>query len=180
MKDLKEFTIKFVGLKQGGHLFEFQIDKTFFDAFEYDECNDAQVAVRVNMFKKPTLLEVNFQCEGVVNLNCDLSNEPYDQQISNHFDLVVKFGSAYNDDNDEILVLPHGEYELNLSQYIYELIVLALPAKRIHPGVKDGTLKSETLQRLKEMSIDAKKHEQNDTEETDPRWDELKKLLTDK
>ena len=33
-----------------------------------------------------------------------------------------------------------ADYEINIQQYIYELIVLSVPIKRIHPGVKDGTL----------------------------------------
>ena len=42
--------------------------------------------------------------------------------------------------------------EVNIQQYIYESIVLSLPAKRVHPGVKDGTLKSEILEKLEELS----------------------------
>ena len=34
---MKEFTIPFVGLKEGKHNFEFGITKAFFDFFEYDE-----------------------------------------------------------------------------------------------------------------------------------------------
>ena len=36
---------------------------------------------------------------------------------------MVKFGDEYNDENDDILIVPHGEYEINIAQYIYELIV---------------------------------------------------------
>ena len=77
-----------------------------------------------------------------------------------------------------MLILPHGSYQVNIQQYIYESIVLALPSKRIHPGVKDGTLKSDILEKLEELSPKGK----DISEETDidPRWDNLKKLLTDK
>jgi hypothetical protein len=37
MKDLKEFNIPFVGLKEGKHLFEYKIDNTFFELYNYSE-----------------------------------------------------------------------------------------------------------------------------------------------
>ena len=92
----------------------------------------------------------------------------------------MKFGDEFNDENDDLLILPHGSHEVNIQQYVYESIALSVPTRRIHPGVADGTLKSEILEKLKELSpkLDSKKPSKGD--DTDPRWDELKKLLTDK
>ncbi|NNK87209.1 MAG: DUF177 domain-containing protein [Flavobacteriaceae bacterium] len=177
MKKLKAYDIQFIGLKQGRHSFEYEINNSFFEHFDFDEFNDSDVNIKVDLDKKSTLLELELSAKGAVNVNCDLTNEPYDQPIENKLFLVVKFGDEYYDDFEEILVLPHGSHELDLAQYIYELIVLAVPTKRVHPGVEDGTLKSEMLDKLHELSpkgIDDK------TDEIDPRWNTLKKLLTDK
>lgn len=179
MKALKDYNIQFVGLKLGKHHFDYKITKAFFDCFEYDEFNEVSVITNITLDKKTTLMELNFQIEGWVNVNCDLTNEPYNQEISGMFDLVVKFGQEYNDENDAILIIPHAEYEINVAQYIYELIILSVPLKRIHPGVKDGTLKSEALKKLEELSP-KQKDNNNNTDEVDPRWDKLKKLITDK
>lgn len=173
----KEFNIPFSGLKQGKHNFNFQIDNTFFDSFEYDEFNDASIALEVLMQKTSTMLELDFEASGTVNVDCDITSEPYDQPIDADLHLVVKFGDAYNDEDDEILILPHGEHQLNIAQYVYEMLVLAVPQKRVHPGIEDGTLKSEVLDKLQELQP---KEKRTDKEESDPRWDELKKLLTDK
>lgn len=179
MKPLKEFTIPFVGLKIGKHHFEYKIEKTFFEYFEYEEFNDVNVNVDLVLDKKTTLLELDFKISGFVNVNCDLTNEPFDQPIKNEFDLVVKFGDEYNDEFVDILIVPHGTYEINMQQYIYELIVLSVPIKRVHPGVKDGTLDSDILEKLEELSPKLKEEKETE-EETDPRWNTLKKLLTDK
>jgi uncharacterized metal-binding protein YceD (DUF177 family) len=179
MKPLKQFTIPFVGLKQGKHNFEYQIDNTFFEHFEYEEFNDSSVKVEVVFDKKTTLLELNFKISGTVNINCDITNEAYDQEISNESNLIVKFGEEFNDEEIDILILPHGEYEINIQQYIYEYIVLSVPLKRIHPGIKDGTLNSEILEKLEELSPKLKDKKEEE-EESDPRWNTLKKLLTDK
>ncbi|WP_034042491.1 YceD family protein [Wocania ichthyoenteri] len=179
MKPLKEFTIPFVGLKVAKHHFEYKIEQAFFEHFEYAEFNNVNIQVDVELEKKTTLLELHFKASGYVNINCDLTNEPFNQAIKNEFDLVVKFGEEYNDENIDILIVPHGTYEVNIQQYIYELIVLAVPVKRIHPGIEDGTLNSEILEKLEELSPKLK--EKKDTnEEIDPRWNTLKKLLTDK
>ncbi|CAH8286574.1 uncharacterized metal-binding protein YceD (DUF177 family) [Mariniflexile fucanivorans] len=179
MKPLKEFTIPFVGLKIGKHQFEYKIEQTFFEYFEYEEFNDVNVDVNLILDKKSTLLELNFKISGFVNVNCDVTNEPYNQTIENEFDLVVKFGDEYNDEFDDILIVPHGTYEVNVQQYIYELIVLSVPIKRIHPGVEDGTLDSEILKKLEELSPKLKEEKETE-EDIDPRWNTLKKLLTDK
>lgn len=179
MKPLKEFTIPFVGLKLGEHHFDFEIKRAFFEYFEYEEFNDANIQVDVDFVKKSTLLELHFKAKGYVNINCDVTNEPYNQDIDNEFDLVVKFGDEFNDENIDILVIPHGSYELSIQQYIYELIVLSVPIKRVHPGVTDGSLGSEILEKLEALSPKLKDKKETN-EEIDPRWNTLKKLLTDK
>jgi ribosomal protein L32 len=90
--------------------------------------------------------------------------------------LVVKFGAVFNDENEEILILPHEAYEFSVAQYIYEMIILAVPNKRIHPKVEDGTMQSAALDKLKELEI----KEEKTVETTDPRWDKLKNLITEK
>lgn len=179
MKQLKEYAIPFVGLKQGEHHFEFKIDNKFFSHFEYDEFNDVNVDAKALLTKKSNALEFHFTVEGYVNVNCDISNEPYNQKIKGNHHLVVNFGDEFNDEDEALLIVPHGTYEINIQQYIYELIILSLPAKRIHPGVEDGTLKSEILEKLKELTPKVTE-ENTSNNDIDPRWDELKKLLTDK
>lgn len=179
MKALKSYTIPFVGLKIGEHHFDYQIDNTFFQHFEYDEFNAVDVKIDLKFEKKSTFLELYFSAEGYVNVNCDITNEPYNQSINDDYKLVVKFGNEFNNDNEDILIVPHGEYEINVAQYIYELIVLAVPIKRIHPGIEDGTLKSDILSKLEELSP-TEDHKSKSSEDIDPRWNNLKKLLTDK
>lgn len=181
MKALKGYTIQFVGLKEGEHTFTYEIDRSFFDYFDFEDFNAAELLVTLNFIKKSTLMQLDFRVEGSVNVNCDVTNEPYDEPIEGEFELIVKFGEEYNNDNEEILIIPHGEYEINVDHYIYELIVLTVPNKKVHPGVKDGTLKSDILDKLKELSVSGEQSKDKEENiETDPRWDSLKKLLTDK
>jgi uncharacterized metal-binding protein YceD (DUF177 family) len=178
MEEKNAYTIKFVGLKEGKHQFDYHIEDQFFDLFEYNDFNKADVNVNIELNKKANMLEFTFDVTGVMNLDCDVSIEAYDQEVHNKLELVVKFGEEYNDDHEDVLILPWSEHEIDVKQYIYEAIVLAIPQKRIHPGVEDGTLNSEILDRLEDYQPEAE-NDNKDEEEIDPRWEDLKKLLNE-
>ena len=174
MRPQNDFNIEFSGLKLGHHNFDFDISETFFNDYNYCDFSHADIKIDVVLIKKTTIMEFNIVVRGNVRIKCDLTNEPYDQPIDNNIDLVVKFGNEFNNEDDEILIIPHGEYKINLAQYIYELIILSVPAKRIHPGVIDGSLKSEILNILEDL----KPKENKKT--VDPRWEKLKEIITNK
>ncbi len=180
MNQLKDFLIPFVGLKLGKHSFEYQINNTFFENFDYNEYDNSEIKVNLVFEKKSTHLEINFKHKGFVNVPCDVTGEMFDLVIKGKIRLIVQFGEEFNNDNEELLILPHGEFQIDISQYIYEMIVLSVPQRRVHPGIKDGTLKSEALDKLKELQVKEVKKEHKQQEDIDPRWDKLRKLLTDK
>ncbi|MBD0723860.1 DNA-binding protein [Flavobacterium sp. L1I52] len=180
MDKTKEFLIPFVGLKLGKHHFEYQIDNAFFGIFEYDEFQNSDIKVSVVLEKSSNMLELSFKHKGTVNVPCDLTGEDFDLPIKGKMKLIVRFGEVFNDDNEELLILPFGEFEINIAQYIYEMIVLSVPQKRIHPGVKDGSLKTDALDKLNELQVKEVEKKENKEENIDPRWDKLKQLLTDK
>ena len=179
MKQFNEFLIPFIGLKLGKHQFEYQISKSFFEDFDFGEFEDSLVKVNVVLEKKSTIMELSFKHKGTVNVPCDLTGEMFDLPIKGKINVVVQFGEQFNNDNEELLILPHGEHQIDIKQYIYEMIVLSVPLKKTHPGIKDGTLKTPALDKLKELSLKDQKQSIQE-EEIDPRWDKLKKLLTDK
>ena len=43
------------------------------------------------------------------------------------------------------------QFQVNVAQYIYESIILSVPLRRIHPGVKDGSL-SDVIEKLESLS----------------------------
>lgn len=174
MKVTNEFLIPFLGLKLGKHQFEYQISKAFFDHFEYDEFDSSNIKVNLVLDKQSTMLELNFKHSGTINVPCDVTNELFDLPIKGKLRLIVRFGEKFNDENEELLILPFGEHQIDVSQYIYEMIVLSIPLKRVSPEAKD----KKALEKLN--SIEVKDEQEVKEEEIDPRWAALKKLLTDK
>ena len=170
MKSISTHKIEFAGLKVGKHQFSFELNKEFFENFSFFDFNNISLKVDIDLIKKSNLLELNFYAKGSVNVNCDMTNEPFDMPFDKEDLLVVKFGQEYNDEDNEILVLPFGEHKIILDQYLYELVILSLPRKRVHPGVEDGTLESEIIEILDELKPSGLGLE------TDPRWEKLKKI----
>ena len=86
--------------------------------------------------------------------------------------LLIKFGKDRDDSDPDIITIPADEHELDIKQYLYEFIHLALPIQRVHPEDKTGksSCNPDMLQKLNQHII-------NDEKENDPRWDELKKLI---
>lgn len=179
MKNFDEYEIQFTGLKEGQHDFHYNIDETFFALFDYDEFGAVDVNANVLLtIKSNEEMELTIGVEGLVNVVCGVSLVSYDQPIELSLDLKVKFGEEYDDDqDDEWLILPHEAHHLEIQQYIYEAVILAVPHKKVHPKVKDGTMESVILDKLEELSPSNTEDKEN---QTDPRWDKLKELLNDK
>tara|TARA_B100000609_G_C16912874_1_gene280305 strand:+ start:32 stop:553 length:522 start_codon:yes stop_codon:yes gene_type:complete len=171
MKKFNQHLLKFVGLKDGNHEFEYDLDNKFFLDHGYTEFNKSNIKVTVHLTKKVTVMELNMSGLGLVNINCTLSNEPFDYKIDSKFKILVKFGDNFDDPNDELLVIPHGSHTLELDQFFYEMIVLSMPMRNVHPEIENGNLKPEILNRLKEFDINKEK-----SSNFDPRWNKLKEL----
>jgi len=171
MSRSNQFLLKFVGLKDGDHKFEYKLDNNFFITHGYLDFNSCNINVKVQLIKKVTVLELNIIGDGITNINCTLSNESFDYSINSKMKVLVKFGEKYDDSNDELIILPHGSHTIELDQLLYEMIVLSMPIRNVHPGIEDGSLKSDILNRLKDFDINKEK-----SSNFDPRWEKLKQL----
>ena len=173
MKSNRQFIIPFKGLKVGRHNFAFDIDDTFFDDFEQSEITKGKVHVEVDLEKKTNMLELYFRLAGNVMITCDRCLDEFEMPIEYDSELFVNFGDTTEEQTDEIIVLAHNEFEIDVAQYIYEFVHLSLPYKRVHPLDKKGrsTCNKEMLKKLDEYII-----RENDNN-NDPRWDDLKNLM---
>ena len=172
MKSKDFFIISFAGLKQGKHNFSFSIENKFFKNLGYNEFNDVKLIAQVELLKKTTFLELSFFITGKVNVFCDISIEPFDLEINSESNFIVKFNNSSENFSDEIIFLPIGSHEIDITNHLYETIILSLPIRKIHPKVKDGTLENEITIKLKELEPKL----ENQSFENDSRWDKLKDL----
>jgi uncharacterized protein len=166
------FIIPFSGLKEGQYTFDFKIWDKFFEQFEESEIKEGNLYAEIELDKRSSHLDILIKIKGSVRISCDRCLEMFFQPIECENRLLVKQGKNWDDNDPDMLTIPSDEHELDVSQYLYEFIHLALPIKRIHPDDKDGksTCNPDMLDKINEHII-------YDEKENDPRWDELKKLM---
>jgi uncharacterized protein len=163
--------LQFSGLSDGLHHFDYTIDGAFFKEFEYNEFEECDITVSVELNKQPGMLELKFTFSGYVVCECDRCLENYKQPVSGNERLVVKFGDDSGEPTDDMIVLPQHEHKIDLSQYILESIILLLPTRRVHSEDENGNsdCNPEIIKKLNELEK---------PKNTDPRWDDLKKLTS--
>ena len=175
MDHLKNYIIPYKGLKVGTHVFDFNVDKTFFEHFEHSEIENGKFSVSVELEKGDTFLALTFLINGAVQLECDRCLENFDLKIETEDHVVMKFGDEVFDSRyigEEVQIVSHQQSEINIAQYIYEFIHLHIPLKRVHPDDDSGnpTCNKDALDALNKYSASEEHH-------ADPRWDKLKDLL---
>ena len=172
MKSLSPYLIKFSGLKEGMHLFNYELGNKFFKNFDYYDFLDAKLFAKLELEKQSTLLNLKFSFNGEIKVQCDVSMESFNLDLETEHAVVVKFKDDIISTDDKVIFMPAGSHSIDVSHLIYESIILAVPQKKVHPGVENGSLKSEIVEKL-----EALKPKKNFKEKTDPRWDKLKDLL---
>ncbi len=182
MKGLKEFDIEIFRLTDGKQSFEYELDDKFFASVEGSFLEKGTLKARVQIDKSERLILAQFDIKGFVELICDRSVESYDYSIDTTDNLVFKFGDEFAEVSEDVILIPRDLQKLNVAQYLYEFIGLAIPMKKLHPKfAEEEAEEDEQETKLVYRSEDPKNSEEttnqsNDGEKVDPRWNALKDL----
>jgi uncharacterized metal-binding protein YceD (DUF177 family) len=160
----EEFIIPFKGLSAGNHQFDYKIDNQFFESFEYFESERGRLDVHLDLVKESNLMDLHFHLKGVIELQCDRCLKPFSIPVEGNYRLVVKFGDHFEEESDEVIILPANESRIDVGQLIFEYINLLIPLQKVHGDIIDCD---------PEM---IKKLEMYRKNEADSRWDALKNI----
>ncbi len=173
-----QYIIQFGGLPVGLHEFEFVVNEKFFNKIENSEIQKADLFVKALLTKQNNLLQMHFDINGTVGIDCDRCLKDFNYPIEASEDLVIKHGNP-GESTDEILVIPEGHDGFDVSQYIYEYIVLALPARRVPCELDEETFKCDydVLNKLENLAPDT---EEEKSDPNNPMWEQLNKIKFNK
>jgi uncharacterized protein len=184
MKFLRAYNIDIIKLKDGKHTFKFEVKDEFFRFFEAEDwINGSKVIVNVILNKSVSVIEADFLFGGTVRLTCDRSLEEFDYPLDFNEKIIYKYGPLEQEITEDIFMVTKDTSSINVAQLIYEFILLAIPAKKIHPDYLDEMDDEEfedegALVYLSEENeqdeLDA--NEENPEAPVDPRWEILNKL----
>jgi uncharacterized metal-binding protein YceD (DUF177 family) len=169
------YSIPLTGLKDGGHLYEFEVDDDLFAKFEESEIRKGSLKAVASLVKRSTHMELKLDITGSVELICDRCLEPYLQKVDTTGKLVIKYGEQWEEVDDEVLMIPYGESILDLTQLIYEFSHLGLPIQKVHGEDKDDKSECDP-EMLKRIAGAGSKR----LESIDPRWEGLGGIKSDK
>jgi uncharacterized metal-binding protein YceD (DUF177 family) len=188
VKFLRTFDIEVIKFLEGKHEIDFEIGKEFFQHFEDNELLDeGHLTVRVLMDKGANLIEMDFLISGEVKLVCDRSLEEFFEPLDLKEKIIFKYGDEEQEINEDVYMITRDTPKINVAQFIYEFVLLGLPAKRIHPDYRTEMDEDDYEGEGMYAYIDGDTFEDEETEEeinsekqeeesTDPRWELLKKL----
>jgi uncharacterized metal-binding protein YceD (DUF177 family) len=173
VKRLSEYVVRFSELKNDEEKFEFLMEDSFFKVYESSEWETGLVKAEVLASKRPDGITLEFYLWGTLTVNCDLCLEAFQHQIKSKQSLFVKYGQIEEELDDDVVVVTRDENQIDLSSFLYEYLLLSIPVKKVHPLGPDGNSGCDQgmIKKLQEHIVSDKK------QITDPRWDDLKKLL---
>lgn len=174
MKGLNKYNIEIFKLDNTGHEFDFEVDEVFFSHFEYSPVEQGNVQVHVVFDKHETLIEANFHFEGEITLTCDRSLEQFQFPLQTDGKLIYKYGLEEKEVDDDIIIITKQTQVVNIAQFIYETISLSIPFKKLHPKYQDEEYNNSEEGLM--VYRDKNETEEEEIDNTDPRWDILKNL----
>jgi uncharacterized protein len=172
VKHLKQYKIQFSGLAIGSHDFEFDISDAFFDSFPYSIVKKGTINAMVNLNRQANLMVLSVDLQGHVSLECDKCLSEFKMPIDAQERLIVKFNDEEIEEHtDEIVVLGRNDYEIDLSEYLYESIHVNVPTYVRCDELGDTSCDEEMVDKIQGLAP-------NEESEApiDPRWEALKRI----
>jgi len=169
-----EYRIPFVGLKQGVHIFNYELGNNFFSRFEGAVIKESKAKIELRFDKKENFFVLDFYVGGTIRVDCDRCSEPFDQELLDEYKVFVKFddeAKAMGQQHEDVVFISSSEAHVDVSQLIYEFINLSMPVQKVCPLKEDGTAGCN-----KKVLAILKEGENSNEQEADPRWSALKKL----
>ena len=171
MCSLETYKIDLKGLIENETVLDFDLQDDFFQSLDGSQLEHGKLHVSVSIRKMAGFYEVLFHTEGHVTVSCDRCLDDMEQPIEADNRLTVRLGDT-NSDDDDTITIDENEGILDLSWFIYEFTMLAIPIKHVHAP---GKCNSAMTQKLEELSGAVRSGEE-EAEAVDPRWEKLRKL----
>jgi len=176
VKQLRAFDIDIYKLSDKTHQYQFAVDADFFEHFEHSLIDKGSLQVTVTLDKQPRLIKVDFEITGTVTLVCDRSLEEFEHPLHIQEVMLYQYGEEEKELTDEIVIITRNTQKINVAQHIYEFIGLAVPMKKIHPKFRTDEDDLPFTKGSVVFSTTKDTEQQDKPEETDPRWEALKKF----
>ncbi|MES2558263.1 MAG: DUF177 domain-containing protein [Bacteroidota bacterium] len=156
--------------------YTFPLNDEFFAKIEGASITHANVMATLKLFKVESMYELKFHLKGSVVCECDVCLEDFELPVDEEFKLLIKVSETENYDDDEIIYITEKVIEYDLTQYLYESVMLSIPTRKTCEMSGSKKCNKEVIAKLEELSHAAAEEEQDD-DTTNPTWDKLKGIF---
>ena len=168
------FTIPLAGLPFGHTDYQYVINDSFFGDRDYSEVKKGIVNLHLGIEKMETMFVLTMNFEGKVVLQCDRCGDDYEQAVDDSAEIYLKYGAEKGDEDEDVIIITKDDSEFDLSDLIYEYIILSLPIHRTHDD--ESLCNQEVLAKLHNFS----QSEATTEEDEDNPWKQMMKDLKSK
>lgn len=173
----------------GVQKFEYDLGTEFFNDMENPDVRRGNVHVVLTVRHEHDTYYLDFVMKGTLIIPCDRCLDDLEHDVDTTYSLRVKYGEAYSDEADDLLIIPEGDAFLNVAYMIYDTIALTIPLKHVHPFGKCNKAMSAQLRKhgagigadldgedFADEMLEEELEEESDDAPVDPRWDALKNI----
>jgi len=176
VNELKQYEIPIFGLENKRHEYDFESNDAFFGVLEQEMIQKGTIHTHLTLSKSETMIRLDFQISGTVELTCDRSLDLYDEAIDIERLLLLKFSDHNEELTDEIELIERNTHSINVARYIFEFIATSLPMKKLHPHFRKEDENDDEESEGKLIYTSEKDNESSEDGPIDPRWAALRKL----
>ena len=171
MEPLDAYVIPVTSLRMGVNDLEFTADWQFFQRFEDSPVQQGRFQIGLVFDRQPDHWHLIFDVSGTVDTECDRCLAPIALPVEGEYELYVKCDgeAATEDEGPEVLHLPRETTKFDITQYLYEFIILSVPISKRYDCEAEEV-------RPCDMTMLAKLAAQQEETPGDIRWDILKDL----
>lgn len=176
MRARKKYDIHIYKLSNGVHEYQFEIGKEFFEMFDGDLVENGQLNAVVSLNKSDSMIQVDYNIEGSLELECDRSLEKFDFHIHIDQNMIYKYGEEDKELSEDVFVIEKNTQTLNVAGIMYEFIGLEIPMKKLHPKFQEEEDEDDESEGSMIYTSEAEEDIEQKEEDIDPRWAALKNL----
>ena len=165
MGSKREFEIAFVGLRQGGHDFTYELNEAFFKERGAEYAENIHANVKLLLEKNIGFLILKFSVGGSAEVNCDRCGNFLKVDLWDEFNIVVKTAENPAEMNEQeedadVFYIAKTESHLDVSDWLYEFVMLSIPPQHVCGENETGEslCNAEVLRKLEEMRAKTEEH----------------------
>jgi uncharacterized metal-binding protein YceD (DUF177 family) len=168
MGSKRMYEIAFVGLKQGEHAFEYELNDAFFKEKGAEDVENMNANIKMLLDKNNGFMLLKFNVGGSAEVGCDRCGNALVVELWDEFSMVVKLTDdpikANEEEEDaDVFYISKTESHFDVSDWLYEFAMLSIPTQHICANDEKGLslCNEEVLNKLNEMKASAEQPVEN-------------------